>query len=232
MITSPIGPRRGGTMKKSTETSINPEKFHGWGSLEPNEQDKLTTEMQALERATTTYEMSNLEIGEHLDRIGQILTPKRQFNKWLTWWLDTRKKAKSRSWAYQALKEYQDVRNSVPKPVLDMAKQRGTKLSVEVLAQNPPPKSTDKEAIVRYLDNVKPMRVEVAKSPDVLLKECVNFVSTRWGQLPSNHKARTAFVQSLVGMLLGKFGIANTQSFSPMAVPDNFKSQRGRKKAA
>jgi hypothetical protein len=208
------------------------ETMPGWGSLEPNEQDKLTTEMQALDKATTNYEMSNLEIGEHLDRIQSIMAPKRQFNKWLTWWLKNRKKAKSRAWAYQALKEYQDVRNSTPKQVLDLAKQRGTKLNVAVLAHNPPPKTTDRSAIVHYLDSIKPERVEVVKGPDQLLKECLNFVGTRWAQLPNNQKTRTAFMRSLMGMLLAKFGVASEISFAPMAIPDAFKIQRGRPKAA
>ena len=59
------------------------ETFDGWGKLELNEQNKLTIETQALEKATETYEMSNLEIGEHLDKISQVLSPKRQFNKWM-----------------------------------------------------------------------------------------------------------------------------------------------------
>ena len=61
------------------------ETFDGWGKLELNEQNKLTIETQALEKATETYEMSNLEIGEHLDKISQVLSPKRQFNKWMIW---------------------------------------------------------------------------------------------------------------------------------------------------
>ena len=52
------------------------ETFDGWGKLELNEQNKLTIETQALEKATETYEMSNLEIGEHLDKISQVLSPK------------------------------------------------------------------------------------------------------------------------------------------------------------
>ena len=176
--------------------------------------------------------MTNLEVGEHLDNISRLLTPKRQFNKWLMWWLSTRRKAKSRSWAYQTLREYQDIKASTPHPVLEMAKQQGTKLTADVLLHNPPPKTEDRGKIAEYLSTLRPTRVEVVKSPDMLLKECVNFVFIRWNQLPNNHKSRTAFAQSLIGMLLGRFGIASTQTFSPMAVPDTFRAQRGRRKAA
>ena len=217
-------------MRKPAE--VNPEKFHGWSKLEPLEQTKLTVEIQALEKAADAFEMSTLEVGEHLDNINRVLSPKRQFNKWLMWWLEGRKKAKSRSWAYQAMKEYQDLREHTPKLVLQIAKERGTKLKARALVLNPPPRTEDRSEIVRYLDSQKLTRVEVVKSSDTLLKECVNFVSTRWSQLPNNNKTRTAFMQALIGMLLGKFGVASTQSFAPMAVPDTFKAQRGRKKAA
>jgi hypothetical protein len=219
-------------MRTKQISDAPPEMFQGWEKLEPNEQTKITVETHALEKAANTLEMSNLEIGEHLDNISLVLAPKRQFNKWLLWWLDSRKRAKSRSWAYQALAEYQAIKNHIPKPVLEVAKERGVKLSPLVLAQNPPPKTQDKGKILEYVNNLKPSRVEIAKSPETLLKECVNFVGTRWAQLPNNHKTRTAFMRSLLGMLLGKFGVASEQSFAPMAIPDNFKVQRGRPKAA
>lgn len=220
-------------MKRTTTVdNASPETFQGWEKLEPNEQTKLTVETHALEKAANTFEMSNLEIGEHLDNISSVLTPKRQFNKWLMWWLETRKKAKSRSWAYQALAEYQSIKTHIPKPVLEIAKEQGIKLNAITLAQNPPPKTQDKGKILEYVNNLKPMRIEIAKSPDTLLKECVNFVGTRWAQLPTNHKARTAFMRGLMGMLLAKFGVASEQSFAPMAIPDSFRVTRGRPKAA
>lgn len=217
-------------MRKAKTNShlVSPETFQGWGKLEPNEQTRLTVETQALEKASEAVEMSTLEVGEHLDNISRVLSPKRQFNKWLLWWLDTRKNAKSRSWAYQTMAEYQAIKADIPRPVLEMAKQRGAKITPQVLTQHPPPKTEDKGKILKYLDTLKPLRVEIAKSPDLLLKECINFVGTRWSQLPPNHKARTAFMRALMGMLLSKFGVANELSFAPMAIPDSFRSQRGR----
>ena len=204
------------------------ETFDGWGKLELNEQNKLTIETQALEKATETYEMSNLEIGEHLDKISQVLSPKRQFNKWMIWWLDARKKGKSHSWAYQAMAEYQVIKKDIPELVLKAAKAAGTRINPLVYAKNPPPKTSDPRLIQKYLDSLKTMRLEVVTSPDQLLKECVNFVGTRWEKLPNNNKARTAFMRSLVGMLMAKFGVASELSFAPMAIPDSFRGQRGR----
>lgn len=219
-------------MKKTAQIDAQPETFQGWSKLEPNEQSKLTVETQALDRAADASEMSILEVGEHLDNISNVLSPKRQFNKWLLWWLKSRKRAKSRSWAYQAMQSYQALKSSTPKPLLEIAKQRGAKITPQLLISNPPPATTDKTKLAEYLDTLKPVRVEVAKSPDTILKECINFVGTRWAQLPNNHKTRTAFMRSLIGMLLAKFGVASAQSFEPMAIPETFKVVRGRPKAA
>jgi hypothetical protein len=213
---------------KMDETPIGLETFQGWSKLEPNEQNRLTVETQALERAAEAYEMSNLEIGEHLDNINKVLNPKRQFNKWLLWWLKSRKKGKSRSWAYQAMAEYQAIKKDIPKPVLDAAKAAGTRINPLIYAKHPAPKTSDPGQIQKYLDSLKTTRLEVVSSPDQLLKECVNFVGTRWEKLPNNSKARTAFMRALIGMLLAKFGVASELSFAPMAIPDTFRAKRGR----
>lgn len=207
-------------MKKPASAEVTPETFQGWSKLEPVEQTKLTVETQALDKAADSYEMSNLEVGEHLDRISQLLTPKRQFNKWLIWWLGRRKKAKSRSWAYQALEEFKTIRSHMPKPVLEMAKERGTKIDARILALNPPPKTNDKGQIAAYLDTVRPIRgrIEVAKSRAMLVKECVNFVGLRWAQVPNKEKPK--FKEEFLGMCLTKFGVSNSQYVDPIALPD------------
>jgi len=213
-------------MRKST-AEVTPETFHGWSKLEAFEQDKVRQETLKLEEARGLESKSKLGQGEHLAKLQSILLPKKMFLSYIGEVFGM-----SRPTAYRYIDLYNAAQSKLPAPILEMAIRNGTKINAQILKANPPPKTEDRSAIKKYLDNLSPMRVEVAKSPDQLLKECVNFVSTRWSQLPNNHKTRTAFVQALVGMLLGKFGIASTQTFAPMAVPDTFKAQRGRRKAA
>ena len=134
----------------------------------------------------------------------------------------------SRATAYRYMEMYDTAYSALPQPVLERAIQKGTKLGANVLAFGEPPTGNDATEIEKYLDGLKQNRVEVVPGPDILLRECVNFVGTRWEKLPNDHKSRTAFMQSLVGMLLAKFGVASEQTFYPMAIPESFRAQRGR----
>jgi hypothetical protein len=222
-------------MRKVNTEIVTPETFQGWSKLEPNEQTKVTVEFQALEKAIGLYEMSNLEIGEHLNNVSKVLTPKRMFNKWLSWWLKGRKRKLSRSWAYQMMKDYGSVKVELPKPVLEMALQRGTKISVAAIAKNPPPKEAlegNKSAIGRYLDSLKTTKVEVIKSRDTLVKEVLNLYRKNVALLPDG-KSKAWFLRTVIGMEMTVTGLASEQNYAPMAVPETAK--RGRptlKKAA
>jgi hypothetical protein len=202
--------------------------FQGMSKLEPNEQEQVKAEAKLLTEAMKTEVVSKLAIGEHLYALRKILEPKRVFVGFLNEWSKAHSLPMSKATAYRYIDLYTTAHSKMPRPVLEMAIQRGAKLNAQTLAQNPPPQTTDKTKIAAYLDNLKNTRIEVVAGPDVLLKECVNFVATRWEKLPNNSKARTAFMRALIGMLLAKFGVASELSFSPMAVPDHFRAKRGR----
>ena len=120
-----------------------------WKALEPKEYDTVLREVNLLSEAADKYEMSFGEIGEHLSNIRKILEPKKLFNKWLTQWRKGRKRPMSRSWAYQLMKEYEVFKSKMPKPVLEMALQRGAKLNPQLLLTNPPPKTDDRTEVTR-----------------------------------------------------------------------------------
>lgn len=210
------------------EKLIDLQTFQGLGKLEPNEQDKVRQEAKLLAEAMKTEVMSKLSIGEHLSELRKILEPKRVFVSFLKQWATEYALPMSKATAYRYIELFTTAHSKMPKPVLEMALQRGTKINAAVLAQNPPPKTEDKSKIQEYLDNLKTDRVEVIPGPDTLLKECVNFVGTRWEKLPNNHKSRTAFMRSLIGMLMARFGVASELSFAPMAIPESFRAKRGR----
>ena len=215
-------------MKKGLpKTTASPEAVLGIEKLEPKDQDTFRREEQLLTEAAQKLEMSSMEIGEHLSNISKILAPKRMFNKWLEKWCANRKNKVGRSWAYQLMKDYEGVKSKLPKPLLQMALDRGTKLTPQLLVQNPPPQTTDKSAINKYLESVEHSRVVVIKTPEILLKETVNFFCLRFDQLPNNHKTRASFTRSVIGMIMAKSGIS-AQAFEPQAIPETFKRQVGR----
>jgi hypothetical protein len=212
-------------LKSNTES---PEMFLGFGKLEPNMQDKVRQEEAKLTLAADRIEVSTMEMGEHLFNIRKILDSGRSrvFNKFLLSWVRNRKRPISRATAYRYIEEYKVAHSRVAKPVLEMALQRGTKLTAETLTNNPPPKTEDKTKIARYLDNLRNMRVEVIKSPDTITKEIVNFARSRLATI-ANGKTKMAIMRTVVGMLMATVGISE-QSFTPVAVPESFKAKRGR----
>jgi len=211
----------------AVELTVNPETFQGWSKLEPNEQASVKTESTALREAQHLESQSKLAIGEHLTKLREILEPKRMFLSFLTEVFDM-----SRATAYRYMNLYSLAQQALTPPVLEMAIQRSTRITPEMLKANPAPVTTDRSKIAEYLSSLKPIRVEVAKSPETLLKECVNFVSSRWDQLPQHQRTRQTFINSLVGMLLNRFGVASEKSFAPIAIPESFKGARGRPRKA
>lgn len=213
---------------KHTEMMIDPKTFQGLSKLEPNEQDKVRQEDRLLANSMKTEAVSKLSIGEHLTNLRKILEPKHIFVAFLKQWSSEYALPMSRATAYRYMDMYDTAYSALPGPILERAIQKGTKMGAEILAFHPPPQTEDPTEIEKYLDGLKQNRVEVVPGPDLLLRECVNFVGTRWAKLPGDHTSRTAFMQSLVGMLMAKFGVASEQTFHPMAIPESFRAQRGR----
>jgi hypothetical protein len=214
---------------KQVDKLIDPKTFQGLAKLEPNEQDLVRREARALAHAMKGEAVSKLSIGEHLAALRKVLEPRRIFVAFLKQWSSEYALPMSRATAYRYIEQYNVAYSALPSNVLEMAVRKGTKIGTEALVSNPPPETQDQGEIEKYLDNLKTTRVEVVAGPDTLLRECVNFVGTRWDKLPAgDHKARTKFMGSLIGMLLAKFGVASEQSFAPMAIPDTFRAVRGR----
>jgi hypothetical protein len=139
--------------------------------------------------------------------------------------------------AYNYITEYEEISKAVPEPVLKVAMERGYKAitRLELVKKNPPPKTADHEKIVAYLDNLeavpsppRPDRFEDFTVDDHV-KICINFVGIHFDKL-TDQKSKRAFIRTLIGMELAKFGISSDTSFSPIAIPDEFRVLRGRPK--
>ena len=198
-------------------------KIEGLEKLSAHDQDRVKIEARALAEALAEENQSKLAIGEHLSNLRGVL--KRRFLKFLK---DNFKM--SQATAYRYIDLYGVAKSKMPKPVLEMAVRQGVRIHPEALKRNPPPKTGDTSKIQEYLDKLRPTRIEVHKSTDILLKECVNFCYLRYQQVPNKQKPN--FQRSLLGMLMTKFGIASDQMYSPVAVPSSFIVHRGRPKAA
>ena len=210
------------TKKKPTKL----ESFAGWAKLAPKEQQVVRRAADSVTHALLQEGQSKIAIGESLEAIRTILHPKHLWMKFLKTQFHM-----SSATAYRYIEEYQAVVKALPKTVLAVAKERGFKIKPGAVFTNPPPVTDNVKEIVHYLEKME--RPTVVNPPqtvdsDMLLKECVNFVRTRFERLAGNGKTKTAFIRALIGMLLSTFGISSSASYEPIAVPGHFRAKLGR----
>lgn len=216
---------------KTETTTVHLDDLNGWSNLEHHEQQLVTTATHEAIAALHNESTSQLEQGKQLAIIRKILEPHKMFLSHIR-----ANFGMSRATAYRRIDEYEKASRRLKKPVLEVAMRRGYKTSqLRIVEDNPPPSDNPVE-IGRHLDKlertpreVKPQPEPVRINQDVILKECINFAWSRYEKLPHNGKTRAAWVRSLMGMLMTKFGFGAGQTFEPMAIPDAFRAvPRGR----
>jgi hypothetical protein len=204
------------------------ESFTGWAKLQPAEQTTVKMEAQGIYDELKEEGETRIRIGEHLTKMRTILEPKRLFVKFLDFCFKM-----SRATAYRYMEEYRVAKQLLPAPVLELASIRHVPIREKVIVENPPPTTDNVVEIGEYLDRISHIAVNpvtVSTNRDVLLKECVNYCTTRYNRLPSNKRTRDAWTRDLFGMLMNKFGLTAQTAFTPVTIPASFEVQRGRPK--
>lgn len=227
-------------IRATTFTSIT-----GWKKLDDSEQKAVLHESQKLATAMYHFGQARLAIGEHLVKLQAILEPKNLFTKFLSRFRFSKKTA------YRYIAGYNNAKSRLPQVVLKAAMTRGVDLIGDsetkplgvytAAAEKLPLPSEPTEAqAVEYIDQLeatrKQMRQEMVAGVqslpvgdrNVLLRECVRFVSTRYKRLPANKNLRDKWARELVGMLMQDMGITQATTFQPIAIPDDFIAHRGR----
>lgn len=219
-----------------------------WQELNDKEQATVIQEGEQLAVAMLNYGRSRLAIGEHLFNIQRILEPKNVFTKFLSKVCHFSPKT-----AYRYINGYKNAQQMLPETVLKAAMARGYNILgdteekplgiyTEAAKQLPPPREASAEQAATWLDSVEQVRKKtrgmtsaavesinpIPQDPDTLLKECFRFVDNRFRKLPISHKVRQQWIKTLIGMELTLLGVGNQQTLSPIAIPTDFKAERGR----
>lgn len=215
----------------------------GWENLDKKDQIMVEKETRGLSDAIMGFGRSKLAIGQHLAAVQEKLEPLRMFTKYLAAY------NLKKSTAYNHITAYNNARTWLPAPVLEAAMLRnmsiiGVKedkplgIYTNAVKRIPPPNTNDPKKIADYLDSVQIAQQkadgrsrkmeDVEVDHEVLLKSAYRFVISRVNKLPTRGKARRAFMDQLVGMLLSDIGVASDITFSPEAVPDGFRAEVGR----
>lgn len=206
------------------------EDLKGWDKLSQDEQTLVRRETQATKEALYMEGQSKLATGEHLHNVRPILEREKMFVAYLD-----KNFGMSRRTAYRRIELYTSATQKLPTNILEAVIGRGVDIRPQAIENAPPaPKTSDPVVISEYvaaLESVPYRSQEPPEAnPDTLMKECLNFVGTRFDRLPSTGRVRSQWIQSFVGMILARFGVASQQSFSPTAIPEKFKVVRGRPK--
>jgi hypothetical protein len=220
--------------------------------LDENEKGAVKAESEQLAVAMLNFGRSRLSIGEHLSKLRDVLEPHNVFGKFL------KNFHFSKRTAYRYIRGFENAQARLPEPILKAAMVRGMAIIgesdqkplgiyTEAAKQLPPPNVANETQAQAYLDSLDMLRktsrgtepqttgtfaVTIPQDPETLLKECYRFVSSRYKKLPTNHKTRSAWVDKLVGMVLNELGVSGTKSFHPIAIPEGYKAERGRPRAA
>jgi hypothetical protein len=208
------------------------------GELDPKERATLEKETKGLGSDMVNFGRARMAIGERLVRIREILQPKGVFVRFLDEIRFDRKTA------YNLMNGFENAKANLPEIYLLAAMSRGLDMMgtneerplgrfTEAVAALPPPKTQDPKKVHDYLDKVVQFRKEHylqerTYSLDRIELECFRFVDSRVKRLPRSHKARKAFLDAHVGMLMTAMGISNRQSFEPIAIAEGVRAKRGR----
>jgi len=71
------------------------------------------------------------------------------------------------------------------------------------------------------------MANRVPKDPEMVLLEMYRFLERQSRRLPPRPQTRAAFARQLIGLIMEQFDL-EAQKFTPLKIPDTFRSSRNR----
>lgn len=223
----------------------------GWKELNQEEANTVLQKTQQLVQARIVGGLSRIAEGEALATVQPILTAHNIFGQYL------RKFRCSQRTCNRRIAAFKNAKAKVSENIIKAAIARGLDIMGDTAekplgiytaaaAKLPPPADATIEQANTWLDQLDKVRKEIRKAdssaeaadvmtfpitpgdPTVMLKECYRFFRARFQKLPNNAKTRAKFVNSLIGMELAELGVQHQQTVAPVAIPEDFRAQRGR----
>lgn len=205
--------------------------IEGWDTLTKEDQSSVREESIAFEAAREAEGKARVQAGEHLFNIQEILTKtdKRIFTRFLES-LNKGPHPISRATAYRYIELFLATRE-LPGPVRDEVMRRGSnRLNVERIESTPLPRTNDPVAINEYITELeKPRTFTPAEVvPEDSKRNMVLAVVRAYERLPRGGRVRSAWMRSVVAMLLYAGGITEPVSITPVPIPESYTRPRGR----
>lgn len=204
----------------TTTDSMDFEKLKGWASLPSVEKQAVKKEHMALSTGMERLGKAWIEVGEHLRALRDVLEPHHMFDAYLK----LSPFGLSRATAYRRIRVAEKARRYLKPDLFRFALLSGLdKVNVEAVKVIPPPKSGSPKEMREYLKVVS-SNPKAAFDPEVMKKECVNFVRTRYEKLPAdwNSRKKADWMRSVCGMEMALMGASGEQKIEVEAIPSEW----------
>lgn len=223
-----------------------------WMEMKERDRETLQEEIKLLAAARVQHIAGGLAMGEHIKNIYD--TCERYSGAFRRVMAEVGIEERN---AYRYMDGYKNACLAFPEPVLRAAvalgldivstsKNRPLGKYTEVVKLLPPPANPDPAEAARYVGQVKQTykerrraiaqgkiepevmedEEEIQRDPEFLLKQNFRGVKNALTHVPKRQQKR--WLERLFGMVLAQQGIGNPMTFSPEAVPEDFKQGPGR----
>lgn len=209
--------------KKVSNVSV--ESFVGWGKLKTDEQKTVMSESVNVFHNLEIAGKSKTAIGNSLSSIRDVLEPYRMFVGFVDHAFHM-----SRATAYRYIDQAKTLVESLPPKTAELAMIRGTKITPELIKDNPPPETDTLDDALVYLEKLEanpPRNTTVVTDVPTMIKEVLNFASTRRSRVQGDENKKD-FDRKFIGMYLAKHGYKQQVVLNPIQVPDELIVKRGR----
>lgn len=217
-------------MNKSKDTPALLEdltKLNVWSKLQQAEQTALSTATADAAAALHNVSVAKIAAGEHLSKVREILEPKRVFTVYLKTIFHM-----SKATAYRYIDLYTAAKTVLPGPVLEVAMTRpDDTYTIKALKDAPkPPRTNNVIKINEWLDNLQRNKPRLVtnneKSPEDVKKAMFHSISLLVGKLAARQKLPV--LVAVFGMALTEIGVSQPQKIEAEAIPESFRTKRGR----
>lgn len=217
--------------RKGEPGAVKLESLKGWDTLVSSERAALVREHAALTAGVERLGKAWIEVGQHLKAIRDVLEPHRMFDAYLK----LTPFGLSRATAYRRIKIAEKAKRVLQPNLFNFALLNGLdRVNVDTVKVIPPPKSSDPKVMREYLKSVSGKEMTAASDPEVMKKECINVIRSRYDRLPSDWtgRKRSDWIRSVCGMAMALIGVSGEQRIAPEAIPIDWIRGRMAKKAS
>ena len=214
----------------------NLKEMEGWGKLGAEEQAAVRTNTEGLLGAAWYERFSRVQQGRFAAKLQDILLERGMWVEFVRSVPYLRQKERS---IYRYIAQWKWLEQHIP----ELAREAVITwdLDVRLVKAHMPPETTSPKEIAAWAAELKEKQKKAQyrrgkndaddTDPRTLQEEIFRSFRLARRQLPRNPKAQTKWFEELLGYMMTEAGYSSPKSFSPIAVPEEFKTGPGRPKS-